>query len=221
MPNDETESSKLRRYHRLTDDQKIFHAKKILSEAPSDPRDWGEKESGVAYVLAKLSEDRRDYLVASDCRDRLLTYLIAQSGVGDEGDDVLPSTVNAGRLHWALEDSLGVASVMEPVYNYWISSDENPRRSSQRHLAKMAGIYMASGWPRQASRLNKRVLRASLRYGNALRFLRSLCYQIPIGVTAWAVKGRPDLEGRMRRPWRRHWPQPRGRESPPDSGDRK
>jgi hypothetical protein len=219
MPNDETESNKLRRYHRLTDDEKIFHAKKLLSEAPSDPRDWGEKESGVAYVLAKLSEDRRDYLVASDCRDRLLTYLIAQSGVGDE-IDVLPSAVNAGRLHWALEDSLGVASVMEPIYRYWIGSDEKPKRTCQRRLANMVRLYMVSGWPRQASQLNKRVLHASVRHGNVLRLLRSLCIQIPIGVTAWAVEGRPDLEGRMRRPWRRHWPQPEERQSRPDLSDR-
>lgn len=194
MDNDET----LRRYEAMSEDEKIYHANLILSAAPSDPRDWSDECVGVSSLLAGWSLARRDYLSASREWDRLFLYVVSQCGIGDE-KDVISAAYNAGLMHWYLEDSLGVMSVTKPVYDYWIN-EKIPTPRSQRRLAKIVWLYAASGRPREASRLNKRVILGSLRHGRPLRFVRSLLYQVFLGVGLYGLAGKPELEGRMLRP---------------------
>lgn len=198
MPDDEIGSANLQGYRQMTDEQKIAEAKKILSTAPSDPREWNIETCGVAFVLAELSFDHGDYILASKSWGQLVSYFIAQYGAGDEGD-VLPSAYNAGLAHWRLEDSLGVIAVTKPVYDYWVN-EQMPTARSLRVLAAMARLYMCSVRPREASQLNKRVVIGSLRHGRFLRFMRSLVFQAVIGLGLYSLSGRPELEGRMARP---------------------
>jgi hypothetical protein len=184
-------------YYRMTDEQKVTEAKKILSNAPSDPRQWNDETCGVAHILAQLSVARRDYIAVSTCSDGLLSCYIAQYGVGNEAN-VLPAAYNAGLAHWRLEDTLGVISVTKSVYDYWVS-EQIPTARSLRRLAKMVRLYTCSVRPREASRLNKRVLVGSLRHGRFLRFVRSLVFQTVIGLGLYGLAGNPQLEGRMKR----------------------
>jgi hypothetical protein len=195
-----------RAYEQLTDEEKIRRARAYLAAAPSDPEDWNDQTAGVALNLAELSTRRQEWLAASPWWDRFLAYLIFRHGAGDE-EYVLSAALNAGSVHFCLEDSLGVLRVTEPVYNYW-ANEQLPTLSNHRRFVKLVRLYWISGRPREASRLNKRLLVSALRRGRVLRFARAVFRSIPIGVMRWSISGRSDLEGKMLRPRRRHWSAP-------------
>lgn len=201
MPDGETDREKLRRYRMMPNGEKTFHANKILSDASADPREWNEETVGVAYILAQLSGDHHDDLTASKCWDNLLTYHLAHDGAADE-TYVLQAAYQSARYHWRLEDSLGVIEHTQPVYDYWVN-EALPTRSSLRLLTKLARIYLLSGRFRNAARLNRRVMSGSLRHGRPLRLIRSLSFQVLVGMGFWALRANPQMEGQcvQRRRW--------------------